>query len=158
MNAYLLLALGMSLIFIEFFLPGAVMGTFGAILVITSILVFASGTNSLLALICYLLAVGLLLYYAIKLAIWRILKMKPEHTIYSDASQVGYVASTFDASVIGKQGVVISDLKPGGYILVDGKKLQALSVSGYIAQGGQVEIISGQEESLFVKRIQKESV
>lgn len=158
MNAYLLLALGMLLIFIEFFLPGAVMGTMGAFLVIASILVFASSTNSMLALICYLLAVSILLYYVIKLAIWRMLKTKPEHTIYSDASQVGYVASTYDASVIGKQGVVISDLKPGGYILVEGKKLQAISVGGYIPQGSQVEVISGQEESLFVKRIQKEPV
>lgn len=158
MSAYLLLALGMLLIFIEFFLPGAVMGTIGAILVIASIFVFASSTTSTWAFVCYLLAVCILLYYVIKLAIWRMQKTKSEHTICSDASQVGYVASTFDSSAIGKQGVVISDLKPGGYILVDGKKLQALSVSGYMTQGTQVEVISGQEESLIVKRIQKENV
>jgi membrane-bound ClpP family serine protease len=158
MSAYLLLLLGLALIFIEFFLPGAVMGTFGAILIVASIFIFASQTTSIWALICYLLAVIIVLYYVIKLAIWRMQKTKSAHSIYSDASQVGYVASTFDSSVIGKQGVVISDLKPGGYILVDDKKLQALSVSGYISQGTQVEVISGQEESLIVKRIQKEPV
>lgn len=158
MSAYLLLLLGMLLIFIEFFLPGAVMGTIGAILVIASIFVFASTTTTTWAIIGYLTAVCILLFYVIKLAIWRMQKTKSSHSICSDAAQVGYVASSFDASAIGKQGVVVSDLKPGGYILVDGKRLQALSVSGYISQGSQVEVISGQEESLIVKHIQKESI
>lgn len=156
MTAYLLLILGLLLIFIEFFLPGAVMGTLGAILVVASVFVFAFNTTSTISLLLYILAICLILFYLTKYAIWRMQKTKSHHSIYSDASQVGYVASSYDSTMIGKQGVVISDLKPGGYILIDGKKLQALSVSGYISQDSRVEVISGQEESLIVKRIQKE--
>jgi membrane-bound ClpP family serine protease len=67
-----------------------------------------------------------------------------------DAS-AGYVASQFDKSAIGKEAIVLSDLKPGGYILIDGQKLQAISNEGYIPQGCHVEVIGGQEESLMVK-------
>lgn len=155
MIAYLLLLFGMVLIFIEFFLPGAVMGTIGAILIMASIYFFAVDTESGLALAAYVIAVIIALIYLIKLAIWRMQKTSSKHTICSDASQDGFVASTFDANAIGKHGVVVSDLKPGGYVLVDGKKQQAISVSGYIAQNLEIEVIGGQEESLLVKLIEK---
>jgi len=47
----------------------------------------------------------------------------------------------------------LTDLKPGGYILVEGKQHQALSNTGYIVKGKEVKIIGGQEESLIVKQI-----
>ncbi len=153
MSAYLLLIFGMLLIFIEFFLPGAVIGTIGALLVLASIYVFATETHSAWALAAYILAVSIALIYLVKFAIWRMQKTGPQHTIYTDASQAGYVASTYDASAIGKKGIVLSDLKPGGYILVDGRKEQAISVSGYIAQNLEVEVIGGQEESLLVRYV-----
>lgn len=157
MTAYILLLFGMLLIFIEFFLPGAVMGTIGTLLVIASIYFFAMQNDSILALVVYVIAVLILLFYLIKIAIWRMQKTSSKQTIVSDSSQVGYVASSYDHSTIGKRGIVLSDLKPGGYVLIDGKKHQAISVSGYIAQNLEIEVIGGQEESLLVKLIQKKS-
>ncbi|MGZ3633863.1 MAG: NfeD family protein [Parachlamydiaceae bacterium] len=158
MSTYLLLVLGLILIFIEFFIPGAVIGTIGVILVLSSIVSFASTTDSSLALTGYVVSVVIALVYLIKLAIWRMQKTSSKQTICADAAQTGYVASSFDASAIGHRGVVLSDLKPGGYILVEGKKLQAISVSGYISQNATVEVIGGQEESLIVKFIEKETL
>lgn len=158
MSAYILLIFGMALIFIEFFLPGAIIGSIGTVLVIASIYFFASETSSTYSLVGYIGAVCIALFYLIKVAIWRMQKTAPKQTICADASQEGFVASSYDASAIGKRGVVIADLKPGGYILLDDKKLQAISASGYIGQGEQVEVISGQEESLIVKQIHKETV
>lgn len=151
MNAIFLLILGMILIFIEFFIPGAVIGTIGVLLVLTSIVSFASTTDSTLALAGYIIIVVVALIYLIKLAIWRMQKTSSKQTICADASQTGYAASSFDASAIGHQGVVLSDLKPGGYVLVNGKKHQAISVNGYLPQNTSIVVISGQEESLIVK-------
>lgn len=157
MTAYLLLILGFALIFIEFFLPGAVMGIFGALLIVASISIFASEANSTVAVVAYIIAVLLGLIYVARLAIKRMQKTGPKQTICSDASQVGYVASSFDNKAVGKRGVVLSDLKPGGYILVEGEKFQALSVSGYISRGTEVEVIAGQEESLIVDLIRSKA-
>ncbi len=153
--AYFLLLLGMVLIFIEFFLPGAVMGSIGTLLVLASIYFFAVQNESTLALVIYIIAVILLMFYLFKFAIWRMQKTASKHTIVSNSAQTGYVASSYDSTAIGKRGIVLSDLKPGGYVLVDGKKQQAISVSGYVAQNQEVEVIGGQEESLLVKFIEK---
>lgn len=153
MNPYIFLVVGLVLIFLEFFLPGAVIGSIGGLFILFSIILFASTANSGVAVFAYVTAILLFLFFLVKFAIWRIRQTKSKGTIYSDDAQVGYVASVFDQSAIGKRGIVLSDLKPGGYILIEGKKEQALSVSGYLIKGSEVEVVGGQEESLIVKPI-----
>lgn len=157
MTPYLFLFLGLLLILIEFYLPGAVMGIAGGILVLTSIVLFAMQTSSPWWLLLYLIGVVIIIVYLVKFALWRIRTAKPSRSIYLNSDQTGYQASTFDASVIGKTGVVVTDLKPGGHIMVDGKRLQAISQSGYLTKGTEVIILSGQEESLIVKQIKKDN-
>lgn len=151
MNSYFFLTVGLLLVFLEFFLPGALIGTLGGVMIFASIIIFIAEGHSALASLAYIAASSLLVGLLIKFAIARIKATKSKQSIYSDDAQVGYVASHFDASAIGKEGIVLSDLKPGGYILIDNKKHQALSVEGYIAKGQEVTVISGQEESLIVK-------
>lgn len=157
MTPYILLILGLILIFIEFYIPGAIMGIAGGLMVFASVIMFAMQTQSPWEIALYVIAVGVILGYLIKFAIWRIRTAKPDYSIYSDDSQNGFQASSFDAAAIGKHGVVITDLKPGGHILVEGKRLQAISQSGYLVKGTEVLVIGGQEESLIVKPIKKES-
>lgn len=156
MTAFVLLAVGLLLIFIEFYLPGAVMGIAGGIFVAASVFMFAAEANAVWAAVLYLIAVLVLLAYLVKFAMWKIRTTKPERSIYSDSSQEGFAASSFDKAAIGKEGVVLSDLKPGGYILIDGAQQQALSEGGYITKGSRVQVVGGQEESLIVKLIKPE--
>lgn len=114
MNPYLLLAIGLLLIFVEFYLPGAIMGTLGGFLVVTSIVIFAMEATSPIAVIFYVIGALICIGLLIKFAIWKITHTKPEHSIYSDDAQVGYFASSYDESAIGKKGIVLTDLKPGG--------------------------------------------
>lgn len=151
MTPFLLVILGLLLILFEFYLPGAVLGTLGGISILVGIFLFASQTSSLIAILLFILgsviAVGLL----IRFAIWRIKNAKPQYSIYSNDNQEGYQASSYDKHAIGKTGIVIADLKPGGYILVDGQQQPAISISGYIPKGESVVVIGGQEQSLMVK-------
>lgn len=156
MTPYIVLALGLIMIFIEFYLPGAVMGIAGGILVATSVFLFAAEVNAAWAVILYLIGVCVVLFYLVKFALWKIRTTKPEYSIYSASNQEGYVASHYDKHAIGKTGIVLSDLKPGGYILIDGVQHQAISENNYIPRGATVEVIGGQEESLIVKLTNKE--
>jgi membrane-bound ClpP family serine protease len=152
MTAWLaLLILGFLLILAEFYLPGAVMGVAGGLMVFASLVLFANQTESLWAIIAYIFIVGMGLVFLVKFALWRIRSAKPDYSIYSNSHQEGFQASHFDASAIGKEGIVLTDLKPGGYIQVEGKEMQAISQSGYLPKGTEVVVISGQEESLIVK-------
>lgn len=151
MSPWMLYLLGMVLVFVEFYLPGAIMGICGGIFLFASIIAFAKETNSLVAVAAYVIFVGVSVVGLIKFAIWRIRTAKPDYSIYSDDSQVGYQASEYDHNAIGKAGVAVTDLKPGGYVVVDGKRQQALSQAGYIVRGSEIIVVSGQEESLIVK-------
>lgn len=132
------------------------MGILGGTLILISILLFGSQSQSPLYIALYVLAAIASVALVIKFAINRIRTAKPSRSIYSSHDQEGYVASEFDHKAIGKKGIVLSDLKPGGYITVDGKQQQAISQSGYIVKGSEVLVIGGQEESLIVKSIKKD--
>jgi membrane-bound serine protease (ClpP class) len=151
MTPWLLYLVGMLLVFVEFYLPGAIMGICGGLFLFASIVAFAKESGSMLAIAAYVVFVGASVIALIKFAIWRIRSAKPEYSIYSDDSQVGYQASEYDHNAIGKVGIASTDLKPGGYIIVDGKRQQALSQAGYIVKGTEVIVVGGQEESLIVK-------
>lgn len=157
MTPFIFLLFGLFMILLEFYLPGAVMGVGGGILVLTSIVMFAMQTTSPFLLVLYIALVVVALVALVKFALWRIKTAKPSRSIYLNSDQQGYQASSFDASMIGKTGVVVTDLKPGGHILIEGKRLQAISQSGYLTKGTEVLVLSGQEESLIVKRVKKDN-
>lgn len=149
MNSYLLLIIGLVLIFLEFFVPGGILGIIGTIFVIASIVTFATDSESILATVLYILGSSLAVIVLFRFALWRI--QHNQEGLYSDKDQEGFTASTYDKTAIGKIGTVCTDLKPGGYILIEGHKYQAQSIDGYVPKGRQVKVISGRAESLIVK-------
>jgi membrane-bound ClpP family serine protease len=151
MTPFVLLFFGLLLILVEFFLPGMIMGILGGLLVVASLLVFIDQNSSPVLILLFVLGVVLALFLLIKYTLRRIPKARGRFSIYLKEDQENYKASKFDKSAIGKRGIVIADLKPGGYILVDGVKRQAISLTGYIPQGQEVIVVGGQEESLIVK-------
>jgi membrane-bound ClpP family serine protease len=153
MSWLILLVLGLLFIFLEFYMPGAVMAIIGSIMLLASIAIFAEQTQSIMLTLLFVVIIGVLLYLLIKYTVKYIPKAKSGFSIYSNKDQEGYQASEYDVNAIGKKGKVISDLKPGGFILVDGKKQAAISESGYISRGTEVIVLSGDGESLMVKEI-----
>lgn len=152
MSPFILLAIGLLLIFIEFYLPGAIMGVTGAILVLISIFLFASTFNSPILTLLYIISTTVCIGLLIKFTLRRIIKTKPEYSIYSNKDQKDYYASSYDKAAIGKKGIVLADLKPGGYITIDGKQHQAISLTGYLTKGTEVIVVSGDGESLLVRK------
>lgn len=150
-TVFILLLLGLLFIVLEFYLPGIVLGTIGGLMLLASILFFASSSDSVAAALIYVIIVVVLVALVIKYTLKSIPKAKPTFNIYLNRDQEGFRASKYDPEAIGKKAVVVSDLKPGGYILIEGKKHQAISLSGYIPAGTEVIVLKGQEESLIVK-------
>jgi membrane-bound serine protease (ClpP class) len=151
-NPFLLWLLGLILIYLEFYLPGAIMGTAGGLILVGSIILFVVEYQSPLWSILYFIAVATSVALLIKYALWHIPRAKKGRSIYSNSAQEGYQASDFDESAIGKTGIVLSDLKPGGYIQIEGKQHQAISESGYIPKGEEVVVLRGESESLIVRK------
>lgn len=157
MNPYLILVVGLLLVFLEFYLPGIILGTIGTFMIITSVILFAMQANSPLAVLLFLVAALVGIALVIRLAIVRIRRTAKDNTMYLNTDQEGYVASTFDRSTIGKGGVAVSDLKPSGRALIDGKEYQVASQSGYLSEGTEVIVIGGLGAVLTVKPMHKET-
>lgn len=151
----LLLALGLCLIFFEFFLPGIVFALIGSLSLIGSCIAcfiyyplpWAFG---------YLIAVPLFVLGTCKLALFLLEKSKKRGDFASVADQTGFVASTFDTTAIGKEGIVSTELKPAGHIVVEGKQHQALSEQGFLDKGTVVHILSGRGSYLVVNKKEKQ--
>lgn len=133
--------IGLLLIYFEFFVPGGILGVIGAITILASIALFAWENIPVYWTFFYVLSLIALLITTIRLALW-ILKKKP--SMYADDDQSGYVASQYDETLIGIVGKALTDLKPAGYIEVNGAQYQAISESMYIKKGESVKIISGE--------------
>jgi len=153
MIAYVLLGIGLLLIFLEFFLPGGIAAALGIVLLIFSVALFAMTSESLIAVVLYILAIAFVVGCLMRFALWRIKTGRAGENMYLDSDQEGYVASKFAKEFIGKKGVALSDLKPAGHIKVEGKRMQAVSKTGYLVKGTKIEVIGGQGAHLIVKII-----
>ncbi|MCB1135512.1 MAG: serine protease [Chlamydiia bacterium] len=156
LTSVLILLTGLLLVYLEFFLPGGVMGALGGILMLLSVIVFAGESSTFLPVVGFFLAAAVGLALVVRLAIWRIRAASPERSVYLASDQKGYVASSFDEGAIGQEGEVLSDLKPSGFVFVDGRKQQAISQTGYIKSGCHVVVIGGRGSYLIVKPVTKE--
>ena len=66
--------------------------------------------------------------------------------------QEGYTSSSFNSSFIGREGVVVSDLRPSGFIEIDGVRCQAMSEGEYLKKDMKVRVIDGEGAHLIVKQ------
>lgn len=150
LTAYVLAALGFLMIFLEFFLPGGILGSTGAIFLIASIVIFALYTKSGIALFLFILGIAALAAFMIWFTLQRI-KMGKIKGIFLNSVQEGYLASEWEKELVGKDGIALSDLKPSGHILVNEKRYQAVSKTGYLEKGTKIIVIGGEGAHLIVK-------
>ncbi|MFA6916643.1 MAG: NfeD family protein [Parachlamydiales bacterium] len=151
MNPFILLALGLVLIFFEFFLPGAVLGIAGSLFVIASLLIFSYEASSAWVFALYFIFVLVLIYLLFKFALWRIRSTKKDNSFYLGTDQEGYKADVFNTAVVGKRGTATTDLRPAGRILVDGTTYQAISQGDFIPKDTQIIVTGGEGPTLIVK-------
>lgn len=148
----LLLVAGLSLIVLEIIImPGLITGIFGFLLIVTSI-VYAFiklgttvGVFSILISISFYVA---LLLAIRKLGLWRRFVLN-EKTNWK-------AIKTFETQngLIGKEGVALTDLKPSGFIFVEGKKIDASSYGEFIPKNSRVKIILIDGIKITVKKIE----
>lgn len=141
---------GLLLIFLEFFLPGAVMAIGGGILLIASLVFFHMENSGLLAFFVYLAVLSLLVCIVIRSALFRIKATVKKGTICLEGDQEGFLASSYPQELIGKEGLADTDLKPSGHVLIDGKRFHAISKDGYIDKATPIKILGGSGSHLIV--------
>ncbi len=155
MIPYFLLALGLLLIFIEFFLPGGALAIAGGVFIVMSIILFAVTAKSGIAVLFYIIGTVLAVALLVKFTLWRMRRGHLGKSIFLNTHQEGYTASTFEKEFIGKDGVALTDLKPAGHILIEGKRFQAIAKTGYLQKGSQVTVVGGEGAHFIVVEKEK---
>ncbi len=153
MSSYLILFLGLLLVFLEFYLPGAVMGTAGAILIVASIIMYATSGASAMAVLIFVVVAIAALAAVIKTAMWSIRRTKKTGSIFLDTDQEGFRASRYEEDLVGKKGICHTLLHPGGFVDIEGKKYAAISNSGFQEKGEKIEVLEVEGETLKVRKI-----
>ena len=152
MLEFVLAVLGMVLIYAEFFLPGAILAILGGLSLLVSAVLSFMRTSPLWGSI-YVLILGGGVILTCKLALRRMQFAKTKDRFFLEKDQEGYLASSFDQNMIGKTGVVSTELKPSGHIIIDGVRFQALSETGFLEKGKEIEVVGGQGSHLIVRAI-----
>ncbi|MDN3504173.1 MAG: NfeD family protein [Rhabdochlamydiaceae bacterium] len=146
-----LLLISLLLIYLEFYLPGGIPGTFGAILLLGSVFTFYTEFQSIQWSIAYFISALLFSAMTCLFAIRNIKRSGVHNTMYLAADQKGYMASSYNKEVVGLKGEAITSLRLSGHIEIEGRQYQAMSKNQFIEKGEKVIVIGGQGSYLLVK-------
>jgi membrane-bound serine protease (ClpP class) len=150
----LLFAVGILLLLIEVIMPGAVIGTIGALMLfggcVKAFIEFGALGGSLAIAIAFACAV---------LALFIEFRFLPRTKIGRRAfltSQVTGVSAAVgkDAqALVGKSAEAVTMLSPSGYVRVEGKRYEAFCQSGQVPAGTTLEVIGADNFRLIVSPI-----
>jgi membrane-bound serine protease (ClpP class) len=154
MAILLLTVTGLTLIAVDFYLPGFVLGSIGVVLLLVATGVCYSDTGSFdktILLFCVEVALGIGAGYA---SIKCFPKTAAGKKMILTETQTGGRAHSLQAGDwVGREGVAQTVLRPAGAALIDGKRLDVVAESGMIESGSPIKIVAVHENRLVVKKL-----
>ncbi len=147
----LCLIIGFVLIGIEFTAPGlSAPGLVGTVFLVMSIFLIADTiVEGVIITIIVVIILAIMFFVAIKLlskgAIYKKIVLQDEQSI----AEIKEVSNALEM-LIGKEAITITDLRPSGFIDIDGQKLEVVSNSRFINKSESVKIVGIQGITLVV--------
>ena len=147
----LLFSLGILFIAVEVIVPGAILGSIGALLMFGGcVMAFIEyGTTGGMLAVTAAFAIG-------ALAMFLEFKVIPNTKFGKRAfltREITAVSAAFGAEardLIGKSAEALTLLSPSGYILIDGTRYEAFSQSGQVPAGSALEVVGADNFRLIV--------
>lgn len=150
----ILLIVGLGLIIIEIFTPSfGVAGITGIVLVIIGIIITARTIFEALVMILILFAiVGIAFFFVFRSATRGKLS---KSLVLTDTmnNESGYSSTNDLKSMIGKEGIAISVLRPSGIGNFDGIKLDVVTEGEYIPSGSKIKIVEVSGPRIVVREV-----
>lgn len=149
--ALLIGLLGLLCFYVEFFIPGGILAITGFMILIGSSVVFFLQTESVGLGFAYVLFLLIASVFVCYLAIKHVRKSGKKNSFFLQKSQEGFAVEKIDVSLLGKTGVVCTELKPAGHVRIEDKVYQALSLGQFIASGIPIEVVEVKGSHVIVK-------
>ncbi|MFN0057369.1 MAG: NfeD family protein [Planctomycetota bacterium] len=141
-----ILVLGLSLVFIELFVPsGGLIGLAAALCVGYAIWAMFADGQILAGTVSSIVSV---VYFVVVIR-WGLSRLTMRGSL-------GAITATGDdvmraQTLIGKVGTAVSDLRPAGIALVDGTRLDVMSSGAFIQSGAAIEIVEARGNRIMVR-------
>ncbi|MEH7334025.1 NfeD family protein [Neobacillus drentensis] len=151
----ILFAGGILLIFLEFFLPGAISGTLGVAALILSL--FLAGENALQMGVSILIAIFisiLVFFLMIKIFGKKLVLFNRMVLSESARKEDGYVSNINRTDLIGKEGIALTILRPAGTVIIQNERIDVVSEGGFIEQNAPVKVIKVEGARIVVREIE----
>jgi membrane-bound serine protease (ClpP class) len=72
---------------------------------------------------------------------------------YSELKEHGYVGVTDKSSLVGQEGVTVTDLHPTGTVLIEGKRIDVVTQGSYIEKDVQVKVTQVTGNQVVVDKV-----
>lgn len=146
-----LLAVGILLICAEVFVPGGILGAAGTVALIGAMAVSFWAFHEAAVFV----SLGIVVLLGVMIALW--IKLFPKSRI-GKRMTLSEDAKDFEATqkgleeFLGKEGETKSDLHPGGFAIIDGKRVDVVTEGGMIAKGVRVRVIEVEGNRVVVRQ------
>lgn len=136
-----LFIIGILLMIMEIFLPGGIVGAIGFISIVTGLVMAAYDTKQGIA------SLGIAAVITVIVTILLVKRFGGnglfKKFILGDVqrNEEGYVAPKDQRDLLEKTGVALTPLRPAGMVKVDGKRVDAVSIGGFIPAGTPVVVV-----------------
>lgn len=144
---------GLILLVIEGIVPGfGLPGIGGIILVIVgTILAMGNITSALMSISVAIIITAVITILLIKYGRHSPMFEKIILTAHQEDDK-GYLSSTTKDEYLGKEGTTVSELRPSGFIEIDGKRIDALSEGNFIPKGTSIKVVRVEGSKIIVRR------
>lgn len=150
----IIFAVGILLIFLEFFLPGAISGTLGLAALIASL--FLAGDNPLYMGISIFISLGIsivLLFIMIKVLGKKMVLFNRMILFETAKKEDGYVSNVNRTDLLGSVGETITMLRPAGTAVFHNERVDVVSEGGFIDQGAKIKVIKVEGVRIVVREV-----
>ncbi|MEH7120828.1 NfeD family protein [Neobacillus vireti] len=150
-----LFAAGILLIFLEFFLPGAIAGTLGVTALIVSLFLAGQDTLQIGISILIAIAVSIIIFFLMIRTFGKKIVLFNKMVLSDTArKEDGYVSNVNRTDLIGKEGFALTVLRPAGTIVINNERLDAVTEGGFITKNAKVCVIKVEGARIVVREIQ----
>ncbi len=146
--------IGIILLAIAVIVPGFGIPEVGGVLFMFTGVVLAVDSiwTALLSLSIAIILTTIITYGLLKLGFRSKILNKVVHQT-NHTSERGYVSASSMDAYLNKKGITITELRPTGFIEIDGKRLDVLAEIGFISKDENVEVVKVEGSTIFVRRI-----
>lgn len=151
-----LLVMGVFLVLLEVVIPGGVVGTLGALCVVTAIVLaffnlslpWAIGIT-LGSIIFFIVAFYVWLTYLDRLPVAKRMFLKSTANDWSGTDEK-------NEDYLGKEGVTQTTLRPSGFAMIDGERVDVVTEGDMIEKGEKIKVIEVEGNRIVVAAVESD--